>query len=182
MFDGPAIDFLNVKYLLTERNRGINPSKYRIVVDDPASTFILYENISYLPRFFLAPQTKIYTNKDDIRSDLRTDSENINQTLLVYDDGKGAKPQIYNATCIAKPGGVNVTSYSPNRIKITTNASCDAYLGSSEVMYPGWHAEIDGKTTQIYEADLAFRSVFIPRGNHTIVFWFRPAIFLWVQQ
>jgi hypothetical protein len=160
------------------RYRQLDPDKFRMMLDDPANAYVLYENKSYLPRFFLAPTAKTYTDRKTINDAIRLRSENILNTLLIYDDAKAAKPQAYPASCISGPQNtVQVVSYLPNRIELKTDAACDAYLGSSEVMYPGWHAQIDGIPVKIYEADLAFRSVMVPKGNHSIVFWFRPAIF-----
>jgi uncharacterized membrane protein YfhO len=45
-------------------------------------------------------------------------------------------------------------------------------------MYPGWRAAIDGKATPIIEGNLAFRTLAVPAGSHTIVLWYDPKIFL----
>ncbi len=51
------------------------------------------------------------------------------------------------------------------------------YLVCSEVYYPGWHAQVDGRTSRIYRANYAFRAVYLDPGTHHVVLTFRP--FTW---
>ena len=52
-----------------------------------------------------------------------------------------------------------------------------AYLVFSEVGYPGWRAWVDGVKAPIYQADLAFRAVYLPTaGQHTVNMRFDPSI------
>lgn len=44
----------------------------------------------------------------------------------------------------------------------------------TETYYPGWIAEIDGKSLPVMEANHAFRAVSIPSGSHQLTFHFRP--------
>ena len=39
----------------------------------------------------------------------------------------------------------------------------------------GWHAEIDRNAAPIFEVNEAMRGVVVPRGDHTITMWYRPA-------
>jgi hypothetical protein len=86
------------------------------------------------------------------------------------------QPRFYleNPAC----GGVSVTSYTPNRIELSVDSSCDTKLLSSEVFYPGWEAYVDGKRTDIALSNGAFRTLSISSGDHRIVFQYQPKIFL----
>ncbi|HTC21945.1 MAG TPA: hypothetical protein VK859_13900, partial [bacterium] len=44
----------------------------------------------------------------------------------------------------------------------------------SEVVYPGWTAQIDGRPARIYTADYLLRSLAVPQGEHVIRFYYRP--------
>jgi uncharacterized membrane protein YfhO len=44
---------------------------------------------------------------------------------------------------------------------------------------PGWHAWIDGRRTEIFEANLFAKGVRVPAGDHEIVLRYLPASFLW---
>jgi len=58
------------------------------------------------------------------------------------------------------------------------------WLFLSDVDYPGWRAWVDGSETRIHRADYIFRAVFLPKGDHSIRFRYRPISFrtgLWVS-
>jgi hypothetical protein len=44
----------------------------------------------------------------------------------------------------------------------------------SEVVYPGWTAQIDGHPARLYTADYLLRSLVVPSGEHLIRFCYRP--------
>ena len=76
-------------------------------------------------------------------------------------------------------GNVSVTSYDYERIEIISTNPCNAFLATSEVMYPGWRAAVDGKRVPVFENNAAFRTIYLPKGAHTIEFSYRPTIVLW---
>ena len=50
----------------------------------------------------------------------------------------------------------------------------DSMLVVADTHYPGWQATIDGKPTEIFRANIAFRAVFVPAGSKTIRFDYQP--------
>jgi len=44
----------------------------------------------------------------------------------------------------------------------------------SDNYYPGWKAYVDGEETQIYRTNYTFRSIFLPKGMHSIIFKYQP--------
>jgi hypothetical protein len=50
----------------------------------------------------------------------------------------------------------------------------------SEVMYPGWKAQVDGKPVPIVTANTVFRAVWVPQGEHLVEFNFRPIWWPWI--
>ncbi|MDO4695120.1 YfhO family protein [Porphyromonas sp.] len=71
---------------------------------------------------------------------------------------------------------VTQTSYVPDRItyKVSSQAE-DNLVVFSEIYYPdGWYATIDGKEAEILRADYILRALRIPKGEHEVVFEFRP--------
>ncbi len=48
----------------------------------------------------------------------------------------------------------------------------------SEVLFSGWKAWVDGSPVEIYKGNHAFRTLFIPAGNHSVEFRYEPS---WAQ-
>lgn len=74
-------------------------------------------------------------------------------------------------------GTATITSYQPNQIVVDTKAPTASLLFLSDVNYPGWQAVIDGKASEIFQADYVFRSVLVPAGEHQVVFSYEPLSF-----
>lgn len=68
------------------------------------------------------------------------------------------------------------TSYSPNSIKYSSQATTDQVAVFSEIYYKkGWNAYIDGKKTAYFRANYLLRALPIKAGDHEIEFRFEPA-------
>jgi uncharacterized membrane protein YfhO len=44
----------------------------------------------------------------------------------------------------------------------------------SDTYYPGWEVTVDGLPSQLLRANYALRGVYLPTGNHQVVFRFAP--------
>jgi uncharacterized membrane protein YfhO len=76
-----------------------------------------------------------------------------------------------------RPPGARVSfaAYEPNKLVYDVYTPSPAYLVTSEVLYPGWRATVDGERVPIYRVNLAFRGVYIEEpGRHTVRLVFRP--------
>jgi hypothetical protein len=69
---------------------------------------------------------------------------------------------------------VRAIDWSPNRIQV--RASGPGQLVLSEVVYPGWHARVDGQLVSIEPYAGLLRSVALPAGEHELVFTFVPGL------
>ena len=70
-----------------------------------------------------------------------------------------------------------VSQDQPGRVQLSVENENDGWLVMRDVWYPGWQAEIDGKRTEIYQADHVFMAVPVPAGEHVISFGYRPNSF-----
>ncbi|HEX9016231.1 MAG TPA: YfhO family protein, partial [Chloroflexota bacterium] len=75
------------------------------------------------------------------------------------------------------PGDARITSYAAEKISVRASAKDDGYLVLADSYFPGWAARVDGKESPIERVDFAFRGVFLPKGEHTVVFEYAPATF-----
>lgn len=70
---------------------------------------------------------------------------------------------------------ITLKLYEPNRLVYKTSSQSEQLAVFSEVYYPkGWYVYIDGKETRYFRANYILRSMFIPAGEHEIVFEFKP--------
>jgi hypothetical protein len=65
-------------------------------------------------------------------------------------------------------------SATPTRQYFQVHAERAGWLVVSELDFPGWQAELDGKTRTIHRANGLFRAICIPAGTHELRFVFRP--------
>ncbi len=148
--------FLNIKYVLTPENGNLKLSTMG--------------DRDVLPRFFVVREAIVL---DDVRGAIRNQTYDLSKVAL-FDR---QVPSVQR--CQSKEdSSVIVDSYTPNKIELTVSSPCDGFLASSEVLYPGWDAKIDGVKTDIFESNMAFRAVYVPRGNHTVVYRFFPYSFV----
>jgi len=75
-------------------------------------------------------------------------------------------------------GEAKIVKESPLDVEIAVTSSADAYLVLADAWYPGWRASVDETSTPIYRANVAFRAVHIPAGNHTVRFTYQPNSFV----
>ena len=81
-----------------------------------------------------------------------------------------------NATSLEKDStaSVSLISYEPNKLAYKTSSAKDGVIVFSEIYYPEWTATIDGEPVDIARANYILRTMFVPKGDHTIVFSFEP--------
>jgi uncharacterized membrane protein YfhO len=76
-----------------------------------------------------------------------------------------------------QPASAQITSDTPNDVKITASLPKIGWVVLSDTYYPGWHVFVDGQPAKILHADYAFRAVIVPAGMHQIEFRYEPLSF-----
>ena len=77
----------------------------------------------------------------------------------------------------AMAGSVRIDAYRPQRVELTASMQSDGLVVLSDSFYPGWEATIDGQPAPIVRANYFVRGVFVPAGEHRVVFAYRPLSF-----
>ena len=72
-------------------------------------------------------------------------------------------------------GTVTIESYEPERISMRTVGSRAALVVLTDAFYPGWRATVDGENTPILRANLNFRGIAVPAGEHVIEMRYAPS-------
>ena len=63
----------------------------------------------------------------------------------------------------------NIQEFRPEYVKIKTSGN-GGWLIYSDANLPTWEAYIDGQKTEIHTANYLFKAVFVPKGEHEIIF------------
>lgn len=75
-------------------------------------------------------------------------------------------------------GGLGVVTAlqdkGPNEVELAVEAPEGGWLVLADTWYPGWTAELDGRATESYPAYGVMRAVWVPAGQHTVNFSYRP--------
>ena len=148
-------NLLNVKYI-------IQPGQNGIVIDT---------NRTMLPRAFFV-DSAVVEKPLEILYHLRDGDFDPRKTAFLEKE-LPAKIEPAGPAATAE-----VKSFSDEKITIEANATGNNLLFISEIYYsPAWKAFIDGKETEIFKANFAFRSVIVPQGKHTISLEYRSEKF-----
>jgi len=68
-----------------------------------------------------------------------------------------------------------VQDVSGDLTQFVVSAGADAWLVVAATDYPGWTATVDGVLAPIERANLSFRAVRVPEGEHTVTFAYAPS-------
>jgi hypothetical protein len=148
----------------TNQYLSIDPT-YRLVHSGDVK---IYQNLAVLPRAFIVHQAQVVADDDLALAMLRDPSFDPARTVLL-DKGEPLAAGDGNST-------LDILAYEPERIQIAVRVENPGYLLLTDTFYPGWVAEVDGKSVPIYRADLYFRAVSLTRGEHQILFYYRPLV------
>jgi len=73
---------------------------------------------------------------------------------------------------------VEILDYKNENQKLRVTTSQPGFLFISDMYDEHWHAYIDGEESKIYRTNWAFRSIFVPEGEHLIEFKYESQPFL----
>ena len=153
--ESPMIDLLNVKYVFSLDN--LNSEKFDLVFEEGQTK--VYKNKKFLERTFFVEKTVFV--KEEKESISKMFDEDLSRVAIINEKTKTIKLSV---------GKVFLEKYDENKIIIRTTNSGDGFMVLSDAYYQTWEAFIDGKKTKIYKTNHALRGVFVPTGEHLVVF------------
>lgn len=167
--DSPLLDMLGVEYVIVPaRDTPQRPEIAALKAAWPAvhadADVTILRNPRAFPRAWLVHRA---TKGDATTLQQRLTNDGIDLRSEAIVDR--APPAI----APAKPGAterVAVTRATPETMRFKVTASSPALLVTSEVVYPAWHAYLDGKRVESITANVTFRAVPVPAGTHSVEF------------
>jgi hypothetical protein len=115
--------------------------------------------------------------------DIVTGGHDIGTVPVVYGLSKHQKTYLSWYPPESVSGTIVVTEYSTDYISmdVTINSNRSALLYYSEAWHPSWEAYVNGKPVQIILANLAFKSLFLDKGQSRVEFVFENKTSMFLQ-
>ena len=92
--------------------------------------------------------------------------------VLLHDAPADVGPVAGPASPAAAPdsGRAAIVEETHDTLTIDAASPADGFLLLADTFYPGWSAEIDGRSVPLFRANLSVRAIQLPRGSHTVRF------------
>ena len=167
--NSPIIDLLNVRYLIVPAAVApgrpdllhLNQQMPTVYLDEQVR---ILENTNALPRAWIVHEARTVSAEESLRL-IESGEVDPRQVALLETEapaiGSSPAPDQDIAT---------ITRRSSGSIVVETQTSVDSLLVLSEIVYPDWHAYIDGVRMPVLTVDHALRGVAIPAGSHSVEF------------
>lgn len=152
-----VMNMLNTKYII------YNPNAFPLVNVNAYGNAWFIDNFKY-----------VSTPDEEIQS---LGNVNLKRTAVInktkFDVSKIASLPLTSDTLRT----IELTNYEPDKLKFKIQSQNGGFVVFSDIYYPGWIAEIEGKQVPIYQTDYILRGIYVPAGIHFIQFEFHPAAF-----
>jgi hypothetical protein len=152
----PVLAMLNTRYLLTARD--LNHPRFRKIADG------VFEYLDALPRAWFVPSWRVMSDNQATLRALGAESFDPSRTVLL-----AGRP-----TGLPESGlplrGATFTRVDAHTIRIGIEGEeGPGLLVVGEIHYPvGWHATIDGRPTEILQANHCLRALVVPPGARSV--------------
>lgn len=171
------VDLASVKYLVSQFKP--LPARYRSLCTTSEGISV-YENAHSLPEAYLVSSCRWASSKDAASALLKADSfDPVREVILEAAEEKDCT-SIDEASLPHGQSPIKALSLKrqgANRVLITYSCREKSCLVLTDTFYPGWKATIDGKQADILRANLLFRAILVPAGEHVVVFEYEPQSF-----
>jgi hypothetical protein len=97
--------------------------------------------------------------------------------LAVIDDETPPSKLVWLKRASGAHGSARIVGWKTTEVTIDVDSKAAGVVVLHDIYYPGWVAEIDGRSVPILRADVLFRAVEVPAGRHRLRFRFEPLRF-----
>jgi hypothetical protein len=129
-----------------------------------------YQLMKTLPRTYLVGQAT--EEKNPIRLLKRIADGDVDPYTTVILNQEVSLPAVDELD-----GRARIISYENQSVVIQAALRSPGILVLTDSYYPGWKAYVNDKEVKIYRANLLFRAVSLPAGDHVVRFRYEPASF-----
>lgn len=145
------------------------PALFTVAWEDEAWRIWRYR--ASLPRAMFVRSYIVRTDSQAIIDAIYDNNMLLGETVILEQEPKASSFAVYSGT---ESSLAAITAYGLNSVVVSTASPTDGFVLLTDNYYPGWRATVDGKPSEIYRADWTFRAVWVPKGEHTVVFTYAP--------
>ena len=156
------LSMLNIKYIFSSFELPNLKLVYQTAATEKNIPVYVYENSQVMPRIYFAKNVKFIDSKNAFDELLKV--KDFHDLTLIEQD-KISKSDFKNSP----KSDFDILEFQPQFVKIKTFGD-GGWLIYSDANLPTWEAYIDSQKTKIYTANYLFKSVFVPKGEHEIIF------------
>lgn len=180
-FTDASLSLAGVRYVIVDRRfepaiRRLSGLGYGVVQEDRIR--LIFENPHPMPRSFIVRELRTL---DGLPSDVGLDASRLATTTdkqLLFEAKKlGLSIDIPENTASQQPGAsdtVEIGEYHHDRVQVKCNLRQAGLVVMADSWSPRWRASVDRKPVYIGRADVAFRAIAVPAGQHDIEFRYYP--------
>ncbi len=156
---------LNVKYLISLQE--MPKGGIALVRHFPEYPSWLYRLKRWVPRTYVVPKATEEKNPVKVLERLLSDGFDPSKEVIL--EGAAAL-----STQKGFYGRAEIVDYKNQEVKIRASLSGAGILVLADAFYPGWRVYVDGKEGKIFRANVFFRGVPLPAGDHLVEFRYEP--------
>lgn len=166
--DARVLDLFGVQYVLANAEGPVSRGSEQARVGD----LRVVTRPDAAPLAQLVYRASVATNDADALARLGAASFEPRQEIVLAESDAAA-----SLSGNAPGQAVEPTSGGPERWQARVSLPADGYLLQREAWYPGWRARVDGVEVPMLRANVLFRAIPVPRGDHVVDVSFEPASF-----
>jgi hypothetical protein len=169
----PLCDLYGIRYVLT---RDEVPPRDGLVDRTPPGTggFRLLERTTTLPRATFVRDVDVIPEADRRLAALADPTRDVKTRVVLEHEAAPVPSAAADASAT-----VDVVVHEDERVVVRVTCSHDGYLRLADPFDPGWTATVDGEPAVIHAADHYLRAVYVPAGEHELVFAYDGARAVW---
>jgi hypothetical protein len=156
----------------------LNDRLFHLILEDEAMNVRVYKVLSSMPNLYITHNWRWVNSHNTILDSIVSPTSNaINPfafTSLERVAGKNSPVCNPNVQSHSTADELTTITTECNRTRVRVKTDRDSYLVLSDQVYPGWHAYIDSKKTDIFVANGFTRAVSLPPGEHLVEFKYEP--------
>ncbi len=162
----PFLSMMNVRFAFAGEWLPVPPG-WRFVAQQ--GHVILLENMNVLERAFVPRNVKLGASDEQTLEEMKTVSDFRERAWITSSE---------TMERANGPGTLTIRRTGHGEYRLTADMQGDGWIVLTESAWKGWRAYLDGRRVKIQRANVAFHSVYVPKGKHAIRFVYWPESFV----